>query len=97
VSSCLYALCDQDVRARALGRFSLLRRSYLVDHENSCVAETFYHTWNKLPEQRDNRNSKVNAHVKLTLEQLAVGRGGDEVYPELLGRGAANGLDFFTD
>ena len=71
LSSCLYALCDQDVRAGALCRFSLLRRSHLVDHENACVAETFYHTWNKLPEQRDNRNSKVNAHVKLTFEQLA--------------------------
>jgi hypothetical protein len=78
-------------------RFSLLRRSHLVDYENSCVAETFYYTWNKLPEQRDNRNSKVNTHVKLTFEQLAVGRGGDEVYPEPLGRGAANGFDFFTD
>ena len=41
--------------------------------------------------------TEVDAHVKWTFEQLAVGRGGDEVYPELLGRGAANGLDFFTD
>ena len=62
--------------------FSLLRRPHLVDHENACVAETFHHTWNKLPERRDNRHSKVNAHVKLTFEQLAVGGGGDEVYPE---------------
>jgi len=69
----------------------------LVDNEDSCVAETFYHTWNKLPEERDNRNGKVYAHVKLTFEQLAVGRGGDEVYPEPLGRGVANRLDFFTD
>ena len=36
--------------------------------------------------------TEVDAHVKLTFEQLAVGRGGDEVYPELLGRGAANGF-----
>jgi hypothetical protein len=35
--------------------------------------------------------------VKLTFEQLAVGRGGDKVYPEPPGRGAANGLNFFTD
>ena len=75
MSSCLYALCDQDARARALCRFGLLRRSHLVDHENTCVAETFHHTWNKLPEQRDNRNSKVNTHAKLTFEQLAVAAG----------------------
>jgi len=76
---------------------TLLGRSDLTHHQDARIAKSLYDAGNQVPEQSDDWYSKFYAHTKLPFEQLAVGCGGDEVYPETLGRGAANGLDFFAD
>ena len=40
--------------------------------------------------------TEFDAHAKLLLKQLAVGYGGNEVYPKWLGRHATNGLDLLA-